>query len=281
MTQFLELMVQGVLLGATYGLLALPMSLAFSTVHSIDAAVGSYAVLAAAIVASLGGIVGIVTGVAAASAMGIVTGLLVVYMSRRGPADPLSIVLMSFGMAFFLQGVVLAWQGRDAIVHHASTAYWDLGGVSVNPRLVTNGVLALAVMALLAWVLRRTMLGRSLRASADNPHAAQLTGLPVRWLQASALMMGGTMAGLAGVLLFYSSGVTYTSGLHLTLVAIAVAVLFRLSGPGYCLIGGVVFGIAEVMVGGYTSGGLTAALPYALIFLILAASRTVAQGARP
>lgn len=274
MTDVLEYLIQGILLGAAYGLVALPISVVYTTTHSVDAAVGSHAVLAAMTAAAVGGLSGILLGVAAGVASSAVVGVVYLLLRSRGSVDPITIVLATFGIAFALQALVLLLHGREPIVGHGLESHWNVAGISINPLSVLNLVFGLTATAALTLLLRRTSLGRSLRACADNAPGAQLAGIPVQLLQFTAILIGGLLASVAGVLILYTTGVTYTSGLHITLTAIGAAVLFGFRGPVHGFVGGLLFGVVEALVTGYTSSGLAAVIPYLFIFVFLASGRS-------
>lgn len=281
MNELLEYVVQGILLGSAYGLVALPISIVYTTTHSVDAAVGGHAVIAATTAAAVGGPVGIVVGVAAGIGTAMLVGIVYLLLKTRGAVDPITIVLATFGIAFALQSLVLLFHGRDPVIEHSFTRNWDVLGISINPQSTLNMMFGLVVMAVIALILARTSLGRSLRACADNALGAQLTGLSIGRLQFTAIVLGGALASIAGILLLYTTGVTYTSGLAITLTAIGAAVLFGFRGPIHGFAGGLIFGVVQALTAGYTSTGIAAAIPYLFIFAVLAVGRSVPVVSRP
>lgn len=280
MSELLEYVVQGILIGSAYGLVALPISIVYATTHSIDAAVGSHAVVAATTAAAVGGPIGIVAGIGTGLATTALVATTYLILRSRGAVDPITIVLATFGIAFGLQALVLLWHGREPVVGHSFRSNWDIAGISVNPQSALNMAFGLVAMTVITLVLARTPLGRSLRACADNPLGAQLAGLSVRRLQTTAIMLGGGLASVAGVLLLYTTGVSYSSGLAITLTAIGAAVVFGFRGPIHGFVGGLLFGVVQALVAGYAETGVAAAIPYLFIFLALTLGRSTASVAR-
>jgi branched-subunit amino acid ABC-type transport system permease component len=277
----LQYIAQGILLGAAYGLVALPISVVYATIRSIDASVGSQAVVAATTAAAVGGALGIVVGVVAGIGTSAVVGVIYLLLRSRRNVDPITIVLATFGVAFALQSLVLLYHGRDAVIEHAFTHNANLGFLSLSPMGLLNLAIGLVVMAALWLMLHHTPIGRALRATADNPGGAEIAGLHVGAMQFAALLLGGALASGAGILLLYTTGVSYLSGLDITLTAIGAAVLFGFRGPVYGFAGGILFGIVESLVTGYTSSGLAAAVPLLFIFVVLASGRSVIEVNRP
>ncbi|MCW2792583.1 MAG: amino acid/amide transporter rane protein 1, family [Nocardioides sp.] len=281
MSQILEYVVQGLLLGSAYGLVALPISIVYTTTHSVDAAVGSHAVVAATTAAAIGGPIGILAGVGAGLATTALVGVVYLLLKARGPVDPITIVLATFGIAFGLQAMVLLFHGRAPVVGQSFARNWDVLGISVNRQSALNMAFGLVVMTVIAIVLARTSLGRSLRACADNALGAQLAGLSIGRLQFTAIMLGGGLASVSGILLLYTTGVTYTSGLAITLTAIGAAVMFGFKGPIHGFAGGLLFGVVQSLVAGYADTGLASAIPYLFIFVLLAVGRSIPVVSRP
>lgn len=281
MNELLEYVVQGILLGSAYGLVALPISIVYTTTHSVDAAVGGHAVIAATTAAAVGGPVGVVLGVAAGIGTTVLVGVIYLLLKARGAVDPITIVLATFGIAFALQALVLLFHGRDPVVGQSFARNWEVLGISVNRQSALNMVFGLVVMTAIALVLSRTSLGRSLRACADNALGAQLAGLSIGRLQFTAILLGGALASVSGILLLYTTGVSYTSGLAITLTAIGAAVMFGFKGPIHGFAGGLLFGVVQSLVAGYSETGLASAVPYLFIFVLLAVGRSIPVVSRP
>ena len=124
---------------------------------------------------------------------------------------------------------------------------------------------------------------RDMRASADNERAATLAGIPVRRLQFSTFLLAGLLAGIAGVLVLYTAGMDFASGMSLTLAGFGAAIVFGLQGPLRGFFGGLAIGIVETISAGYASGGLATLVPLVFIFAILTfgpASRQVSARGR-
>lgn len=282
MYELLEFSSRGVLLGVTYGLLAFPISLLFIATDTVDLAVGAYAVLAGAgamfvgnaFTPPLGIIAGILVGVAASSAIGAISLML----GRRQKGDPLVLVLASFGFAIFLESVVLTLFGKDPFIRQPFTYYWNIGGIRVSPQAGVNMAIGLLLVMAVYVILYRTSWGRDVRATANNERAALLSGIPVRKLQFSAFMFAGLLAGVAGILVLYTSGMDFASGMPLTLAGFGAAIVFGLHGPLRGFLGGLAIGVVETMSSGYTNGGLASLVPLIFIFGVLTLGRAARQG---
>lgn len=281
MQNFLEYAVQGLLLGVTYGLIALPIGLFYMTIRTLDVAVGGYAAASGIVAATVGGIAGVaaglLTGVTVAMGVSVIYRLLV----KRGIGDPITVVAATFGVGMAIDSVILWQHGTAPLISQLFTGFWSVEGISINPQSVLNLAIGIVMVGLALAVLFATSVGRQLRASADNVLGALLAGVPVVRLQYLTFFVQGLLAAIAGILLVYTSGLDFTSGTRLTLSAFGAAILFGLRGPAYCFLGGLVLGLVEGLVGGYGSGGLTTMLPFLFVLLVLVASPRVALAGRP
>jgi branched-chain amino acid transport system permease protein len=274
-----EYVVRGVLAGSIYGLLALPMSLLFATVRSIDFAVGAYALLAAAVATSVAGPLGIVAGIAAAVAAAAAMGLIFLILKRLGCEDHIIFALASFGLAVAIASLILWHYGTQAFVRASFSQFWSLGGIRISPQGVINLGLGSLVVALLYVTLYRTDLGRMMRAAAVNPRGSELASIPVERIQFGTYLAGGLLGGVAGIMILYSAGLDFTASLSLTLSGFGAAIIFGIDSPLRCLLGGIAMGVAESLAAGYTSGMVTAMVPFLFVLIVLSMSGFGAEAA--
>lgn len=283
MTELMEYLVRGVLIGVTYGLLAYPISLLYVATGTVDLAVGSYAVLAGAVAMKLPAPIGLAVAVIIAVVASSSVGLISTALNRRRGGDALASVLASFGFAIILESVVLSGFGKDPMVRQQFSTFWSLGGIRVSPQAAVNVVTGLVILGGVFLLLYRTPWGRVMRAAAVNPRGATLAGIPVAWVQFSAYVLAGVLAGIAGVLILYTSGLDFASGLPLTLKSLGAAILLGLGNPLRGFYGGVAIGVVEALSVGYAPQSLGTLLPYIFIFLVLctaSASRAGVHGLR-
>lgn len=271
--ELIEFLIRGALLGAIYGLLAFPVSLLFVTTDSVDLAIGAYAVLAASAAMAFGGVPGVLLGLGAAILASLVMGLLSQRMTRGGSRDPLVVVLATFGLATFLESFVLTFFGKDPMVRQPFDTYWTLGAIHVSPQAAVNVAIGLALLAMLYVWLYRTSFGRDMRACAASTAAAALAGIPVQRVSLLTYVVGGLLAGIAGILVLYTTGTSYSAGLNLTISGFGAAVLFGLHSPLRGFVGGVIIGVVQALAAGYLPDGWSSAASLAFILLVLASGR--------
>lgn len=270
MFELMEFVIRGALLGVIYGLLAFPISLVFATTGSVDLAVGAYTVLAVAIAWSVGGTWGIVFAIAAAVLASAVVGLISMRLNRPGMFDHITAVLGTFGLATFLESFILTVYGKDPMARQVFETFWDVMGIRISPQALINIVICLLLLAGLYLLLYRTPFGRAMRASAINPLGASLNGIPVKMIWFCTYLVGGFLAGVAGVLVLYTTGADYSTGLSLTISGFGAAIIFGMNSPLRGFAGGLVTGLVQALSSGYLPGGWVTAAPMIFIFIVLA-----------
>ncbi len=272
-TVLLEYILQGVFVGVVYGLVAFPISLLFITTDSVDLAVGGYAVVAGSIAMLMPGVAGIGLGIVAAIVASVLVGLISVKINKPNSTDPLTVVLATFGVATFIESAVLTFLGKDPMIRQPFDVFWNLGSIRISPQAGINVAIGLSLLGMLYCLLYRTSFGRDMRASAVNVIGAALAGIPVRAVWFGTYVVGGLLAGIAGILILYTTGTDYSSGTALTMSGFGAAVLFGLTSPLRGFAGGIIIGIVQAVALGYLPGGWATAAPLLFIFLVLASGR--------
>ena len=264
-----EYVLRGLLAGTVYGLLAMPMSLMFMTLGTVDFALGSYTLLAAAIAANVGGLAGIAYGVGGALVASALMAGVFVALRRLGQHEAIAVALAGFGLSVAIGSIVLASWGASAFVREGVDGVVALAGIRLNVQALLNAGIGLALLVGLSFLLFRTPLGLSLRASAINAAGAELAGIAVLRTQSAMFIAGGLIAGIVGILILYSSGLDFTAGLALTLAGFAAAIVFGMTSPWRAFAGGLLIGVAEVLSAGYVSSAFAALVPQLVVLLAL------------
>jgi branched-chain amino acid transport system permease protein len=189
------------------------------------------------------------------------------------------LLVMPFSMAVLATlGVQLALQNGAQLLWGASPKFFgggwiapvQVGGVGIiGQQLVIFGA-AVVSFAGLAWLVRRTHLGRSMRAVAQNREACEVVGLDVERVARITFTLGVTFAGLAGALVApILVNVGTTIGLPMVLRAFAIIVLGGVGSVPGALVGGLILGVAESFVAGYLTLQLRDAVGFAVLIAML------------
>jgi branched-chain amino acid transport system permease protein len=264
----IEYVIRGLLNGAVYGILALPMSLLFATAGTVDFAIGAYALIAAAVATSVAGPLGLAAGLLSALAASAVMAIIFVLL-KRNDEEPIRVALASFGLAVAIASIVLLVWGTRPFVRPTFTTMLEVGGLRINPQGLINVAISVGLVGLIYYLLRYTNLGRMMRAAAANPLGAELAAIPVLGVQCLTILAGGLLGGLAGLLILHSAGLDFTASLSLTFIGFAAAIIFGIQSPVRSLLGGLAMGVVEALSAGFTSGMVTSMIPPAFMLIVL------------
>ena len=193
----------------------------------------------------------LIAGLAGLVAMALVGGLFEVTLwrpLRRRHAGHLQLLLVGIGLAYVIRNVVQLIAGSDPQVLRIDvTSTWSLpGGVRVGHAELAVLVVGLAVVIIVATIMRYSTLGRQMRAMADNRSLAEVTGLDTRRITLLTWFLAGGLAGLAGILAASASGqIDPNFGFQLLLYLFVALVLGGLGNAYGALAGGVALGLVE------------------------------------
>lgn len=270
-----QILVNGVLLGGLYGLMALGMALVWGVLNIVNLAHGALIMLGGYAVYYLFADAGIDPFAALPLAMllmfafGYLLQRSVLNLIVRAPL--LNTLLITFGIEVvltYLAQLAFSADYRTINPSYAGANVTVLGVTIPLARLAAFAV-ALVLAAALWWLLNATRLGRAIRATAQNLVAARLYGVDPRQLYAVTFGLGAALAGAAGGLYGVVSQLTPYIGANLTAKSFVIAIMGGLDNPFGIIAGGLVIGIAEALAALYLGSTLTDAISFGLLVIIL------------
>ena len=252
---WLNAIVQGLLLGGLYALLATGLSLMFGVMRLVNLAQGDLTILSAFLALALIE----ATGVGPVVALIVIVPVMMIggYLLQRGllnrtlDGGVLPPILVTFGLAVILQNVLLGIysadsQGIDAgSIESASITVTDGLAIGILP-LITLGT-AIAVLGGLQLLIGRTQLGRSLRATADDRDAARLSGIDDRHVYAVATALAFGTVAIAGVFLGMRTTFAPADGPVRLIFAFEAVVIGGLGSLWGTLVGGMILGVSQAI----------------------------------
>jgi branched-chain amino acid transport system permease protein len=276
----LQQVINALALGSIYALMAIGLAIIFGILRLINFAhgellmIGPYFVLALSLVGVPFGL-GVVLAVVLAGIVGIIMERLA-YRPLRGAPD-VSLLLTSLGVSIFLQNSTIMLFGGQSKAF-AGPAFLDQrlrvmqnGGISSFDVMIFATAIVLVV--LFSLFVTRTMLGISMRASAENLLAAQLVGINISRVIMVAFIIGAGMAAVAGILFGIRVGkIDPLLGFIPLLKAFVATVIGGFGSIPGAVLGAYVLGALEILLAGSLPSGLTAyrdALIFALLIVVL------------
>jgi branched-chain amino acid transport system permease protein len=253
MTQWINVIIQGVLIGGLYAMFAAGLSLIFGIMRLVNIAHGDLIVLAAylALVASnalgLNPLVSLVIVVPVMAVIGYV--LQRVLLNRTLGDDLLPPLLVTFGLSVIIQNALLEIFTADSVRLKAGAI--EVASIPIVPG-IDIGVLpllqfaaAVAVIGGMQVLFYRTALGRAFRATSDDPAVAQLMGLDNRHIFALGMALSLAIVAIAGVLLAIRTNFDPSIGPARLIFGFEAVIIGGLGSLWGTLAGGIVLGVAQ------------------------------------
>jgi branched-chain amino acid transport system permease protein len=274
-TQLLQAVTLGLLIGGVYALMASGLTLIFGVMEIINVAQGAFLILVAVLTWWLWSTTGLDPIVASLITTPLMFGLgWLLYRSVivriRGRSPSMS-VLLTFGLALAIEGVLNVTVGnrfRSATPGYFASSF-HLGSLTLPKPQVYGFATAVAVLGALYVVLNRTWTGRAIRACAQNPPGAALVGISATRTAALAFGLGAATAGVGGAILsvlypfFPASHYDWISRL------LGIIVLGGMGSAPGALVGALVLGLAETLMATYGSLQWSTLVFYVVIMAVL------------
>lgn len=271
----LQQLVNGLTLGAVYTLIALSFSLVMGILGVLNLAIAELFMLGgffgfAVIMAHLPLPLAILAGMVGAALVATIVEKVGYQPLRDAPV--VTPMLSTLGFSIIFQNVATNIWGSDPLqlTDEVLSIRFTLGSVSISGMQLTVLGATVVLVAVLAFVVQRTSIGRALRAVAENRDVARLLGVSAGRVTLLAFMLSGALAGAAGVLIgLHYSAITPYIGVEIGLKAIAVMVIGGTTRIWGALVAGPLIGIAEVMTVAYGGSQVRDFVVYGFMIMIL------------
>jgi branched-chain amino acid transport system permease protein len=269
---FLQQLINGLVLGSVYALVALGYTMVYGILELINFAHGEItmmgAMVALAVIGALAlaapglpGVLVLGAGLAVAIPVCMALGLLIERVAyrplRRAPR--LAPLITAIGVSIILQNIAMLIWGKQYIPFPAvlPQGRHELLGAHITDVQIAILLLTLSIMLALVLMVQKTRLGRAMRATAQSRQVASLMGVDVNRVIASTFVIGSALAAVAGVMVSAYYGLAhYYMGFLLGLKAFSAAVLGGIGNLGGAMLGGLLLGLIESFGAGYI-GNLT------------------------
>jgi branched-chain amino acid transport system permease protein len=281
--------VDGLSNGAIWALVALGYTLVYGIIELINFAHGEVFMIGSLVSAGLFGTLGLT---AATGTGGLILGLLltlVVAMLASGSlntmiervayrplrsAPKLAPLITAVGFSFILQNVGILWIGGspegipDLI--DAQKELFNVGGISIARGDLLAVAATIPLVLLLTTFISQSRLGRAMRATAQDPEAARLMGINVDTTISLTFLIGGIMAGAAGLIYaLYQTTIWFFQGFQAGLIAFTAAVMGGIGNLRGAVLGGFIIGIIQQISDNRIGGEWTPAIVFAYLVLIM------------
>lgn len=276
---WIELITSGLITGGIYALVALGLNLQYGLMRILNIAhgeflmVGAYLTWMVQTTFGLSPILMVPVSFLLLAAAGVVIHWLC--FRRLAATSPnLDIfeargLMVAFGLMFLVQNFVNWVWGGDLRGYDFLTEPVKMGGAQFAANKLLVFALALAFSAALIVILRRTLLGKGVRALMQSPVGAQLVGINTRVLHPMMFGIGLGLSGVAGCLLSMAYTIAPSMGEPYTVTALIVITLGGFGSMSGALAGGLLLGVVEAIGMHFTNPSLKALLSYSVFIGVL------------
>ncbi|WVN41480.1 branched-chain amino acid ABC transporter permease [beta proteobacterium MWH-UniP1] len=272
MDTLIQQLINGLVLGSVYALVALGYTMVYGILQLINFAHGEVLMVGAMVALTVLGLLGtfvpglpLVIQLLIATLVAIPVCMLlsaaierIAYRPLR-QAPRLAPLITAIGVSIVLQTMaMIIWSPNPRVFPDLlSTSAFEIGGALLAPKQVLILVVAAIAMTGLLILIHKTRLGRAMRAVSENPKIASLMGVNPDRIISATFMLGAALAAIAGVLVAMNYNIThFTMGFMLGLKAFTAAVLGGIGNLAGAVAGGLLLGIIESLGAGYI-GDLT------------------------
>lgn len=275
MDLFLQLLANGLVIGTFYALSALGLTLVFGLMRVVNFAHGEIYVVGGLVGWALTEMLGVpffltlAIVVACLGAAGYLIDRFLIERVRGRGEEPT--ILLTIGLSIFITNTALLIVGTapQKVVSPFENTPLFLGQVVITQSRLVLVALCAALILAAHLLIQKTTLGRAMRATFQDPMAAQLAGIRTGHIYGFTLALGAALAGAAGMLLSSIYVVQATIGGVISLKAFVVVILGGMGSFAGAIIGGLILGVTEALWGGYVATGYVDAIGFALVIAML------------
>lgn len=272
--EFVQLLFYGLVLGSIFALGAIGVSLTFGILgfanfsHGDLMATGAYVALLVYVQLALPFWLAFPTALVAAAAVAVAIDRTIYRRFRAGP--PVLLLISSFGMALILRSLIQLIWGPEVMTYDPGIQLAErfMGLRYQNHQLgIIAGAIALVIVVHL--FLSRTKAGKAMRAMADNPTLARLSGIDTERVVLWTWLTGGALAGAAGVFLAIDTQLRPEMGWFQLLPIFAAAILGGIGKPYGAILGGYIIGMVTELSNLVLPAEYTTVVPFAILVVML------------
>lgn len=271
----IQQLIQGVSLGSIYGLVALGYVLIFQAWGVLNFAQGEVCAIGAFSMLVLHSELGlpIYAAMPVAIAVSMLVGYLIEILSFRPleNASGTSRLIATIGVSICVRNLLRIIFGADSFTFPSifGDTPFEIGGLILVPQNLWNTVFGFGLVILLNLFLKKTRIGKSMRATAQDKEAARLMGINVRRSLTGTFVIASAIGAIAGMLLAPVYLFNSNLGAVIGTKGYAAAVLGGLDFASGAMVGGIILGVAECLAVAFGSSAYQSAIAYIVLFLVL------------
>ena len=270
-----QLILNGIIAGAIYALVASGFSLIYSVTkfmhlaHGAVLALGAYFMYTFAVAAGLNFWFAILLTLICSSAAGEIINWLVYKPLRKRKASGAVLLIASIAVLIFLNSLILAVWGADVKTINTRNPVFDFIGARITLVQIIIIIVSVVLLLVLWLLMKKTKLGKAMRAVADNKDVAQTVGINPERIYSYTFIIGSFLAGVAGILIGIEQNLFPTMGLSLVIKGFTGAVIGSLASVPGAVLGSFILGLVENIGIWWLPSGYKDAIAFVLLFVFL------------
>lgn len=270
-----QILLNGILKGGLYALMAMGMSLIWGVMNIINIAHGSFIMLGAYTTYWAVTLLGMDPFFSLIVSMGLM--FLLGWLVQKGiinwviQADIFITLLLAFGIEILINNLTLVFWSADVrkVNVDYGAANFELLGATIPTVRLMAFALAVIITIVLFWMMNRSRLGRAIRATSQDLDAAQLVGIKVSNIYAVTFAIGTSLAAAAGTLWAILFPISPAMGGHLTLKSFVVTIIGGLGTMLGPIVGGLTLGIVEALGTNWFGSTFESLISFVIFLLVI------------
>lgn len=269
-----QLFVNGLVIGITYAVFALGLTLIFGILGLINFAHGEFYMLGAYGSFLLQQQFGINYFVAALITI-VIIGLLSLFIEKYAispliDSDHLNSLLATFALSIILLNIiVIAYGNTPRQIQTPFNEVVEIGNIFITQQKIFLILVGILIIVLLNLFIKRSKLGKLMRAVSQNRIGAMVSGIPIKKIYAITFVIGISLATIAGILIGPITYVTPTMGSLAILKGFVIVILGGLGSVPGAIIGGLLIGFVETIASTFTGNSWKDIISYLLLIVVL------------
>src|SRR5574341_989098 len=270
-----QLILNGIIAGAVYALVASGFSLIYSVTKFMHLAHGAVLALAAylmytfAVQSGLNFWFAIVLTLVCSCLIGVLMDWLVYRPLRKRKASGAVLLIASIAVLILVNSLILALWGADVKTIQTVNPVFDFIGARITLIQIIIIVVSAVLLFALWFLMKKTKLGKAMRAVADNKDVAQTVGINPERIYTYTFIIGSFLAGVAGILIGIEQNLYPQMGLSLVIKGFTGAVIGSLASVPGSVLGSLILGLVENIGIWWLPSGYKDAIAFVLLFVFL------------
>ena len=274
---FLQLVINSLIAGAIYSLIACGFSLIYSTNKFIHFAHGGVIVASSYIFYSLFSLLRLefylscILAIILAGLLGYLINLIIYETFRKRKASNSILLIASLGVLILLESLMLIFFGANVqtIDYITNTQGLSFYGAIITPLQIIIIISSIILFIFFYFFMKNTRIGKAMRAVSDNAEVAEIVGISAKKIYAWSFVIGSMVAGVAAILISLEQNIEPSMGTGLMIKGFTAAVIGGLGSVPGAILGAFLLGFAENFGIWYLPSGYKDAIAFVLLFLFL------------